>query len=140
MIRVFYLRAGVLLAWLMAWRPDDESRRCDRCNDERLLARAEQFLADGDVVPAGMTARVVLERRLRLLCNQHGCPQNRMSGVGTMAKALRRAGYLDYRQSAALRMTIDRANKLAHGRSLSVKDAALVVSQVRRFCDTLLAV
>ena len=98
------------------------------------LGRADRLLAAGDLWPAGMMARVVLENELRMLCRQHQI-KSACRGLKNMLDVLRRREFLPPdADTDRLTRIIKIAHRASHALPVTVFQIEEVITAVRAFC------
>ena len=107
-----------------------------RVRQRAQLHRAERRLAAADAIPAGMTARVVLERELRKRCHHFNATHAGLRGLSAMLDNLRRAGRLPRGVKVShVERLIRIGNKACHGQPVEVQEIQDLIDGVRTFCD-----
>ena len=107
-----------------------------RARQRAQLHRAERLLAAADAIPAGMLARVVLERELRKRCHRFNATQAGLRGLTAMLDNLRRAGRLPRGVKVShVERLIRIGNKASHGQPVEVQEIEDLIAGVWTFCD-----
>jgi len=101
---------------------------------EYLLRQAEHLLRIGHAIPAGMTARVALERQLHKACERMSLPRKYRDGIQGCLKALKGHGVLTGRTVSRVDALVAVGNRISHGGRTSPSEVAQLILGVREVC------